>query len=281
MRSFRIAVCLTGQLRTWEMCVESIRRFFELQQIEHVAEPHTVEIDYFIHTWDTNLWRRGMGHNREQQKIDPKEFARVRKAYSPKGMVVDPLGSEYVPARPWDGLFYSVMRAVNLKRRYELENGFEYDLVIKTRFDTVFPPHKVFPSHQMQALMAYTSQPVSKFRIENHGNDFHDVLYYGDSATMDIVADFSRYYRTVCPNGERVVPITNGLWEDHSTNCYKLGPGTYLYRYLTSLNIHPEAEMVGCQNIDYTVVREEAMERGLCPIRDFQEVKRIYMEWYR
>jgi hypothetical protein len=59
----KIAVCLSGQPRTWIQCYESWNLLFsELKKNKHLEDTN-IEVDYFIHTWDFNskpysVWTR-------------------------------------------------------------------------------------------------------------------------------------------------------------------------------------------------------------------------------
>ena len=43
----RVAVCISGQSRTWKVAYKSILSFFDMG----------ANVDFFIHTWDTNSYR--------------------------------------------------------------------------------------------------------------------------------------------------------------------------------------------------------------------------------
>ena len=42
----KIAVCVSGQARTWEYCKENIKKVF--------TDTDDYQFDFFIHTWDRN-----------------------------------------------------------------------------------------------------------------------------------------------------------------------------------------------------------------------------------
>ena len=99
---------------------------------------------------------------------------------------------------PWGNMLYSIMMANELKKNHEIENNFRYDLVIKTRFDLVFPQDSNFLIHQrpLQPRTIYCSGGNNGFThtdFENHG--INDVMFWGDSESMDIATDVYRYYR--------------------------------------------------------------------------------------
>ena len=46
----KVAVCFRGQLRTYKSTLDNLKRFF------NTINNGDVTIDYFIHTWDNNLY---------------------------------------------------------------------------------------------------------------------------------------------------------------------------------------------------------------------------------
>lgn len=114
----RIALCLSGQPRTWRWTRETLLAFFAGHQVE-----------VFLHTW-----REG----------DPAELEAVVEAYRPRAHLIEErplfvaekrLMAERFPTRPpltiFD-MFHSAAESLNLAA----DGG--YDLVVRTRFDALF-----------------------------------------------------------------------------------------------------------------------------------------------
>jgi hypothetical protein len=117
----RIALCLSGQPRTWRWTRESLMGFFAGHQLE-----------VFFHTW---------------QEGDPAELDAVVEAYRPRAhriearplfLVEKRLLAERFPTRPpltlFD-MFHSVAESLKLAAA---EGDGTYDLVVRTRFDAMF-----------------------------------------------------------------------------------------------------------------------------------------------
>jgi hypothetical protein len=142
----KIAVCLSGQSRTWEYCIASIKSFLE---------DDDYQIDYFIHTWDINTYRPietkdGLekynyisntdinsyidSYNPKLYKIDNYELFRERlnKKRFPKIKVTDEQNTNML------NQMYSFKQSIILKRIYERKHNFKYDFVLKIRPDTFF-----------------------------------------------------------------------------------------------------------------------------------------------
>ncbi len=272
MKSFKIAVCLSGQLRTWKVCHENILAFFDNR---HYIGDVPVEVDYFIHTWDTNMW--GHAHKGDQSSIEVTDIEDIKRVFQPKDITVDSIS--LLQPRPWDGLFHSLMKSIHMKKSYELANNFEYNMVVKARPDVIYAPNTKLPLHPVEPLVAYTSQPISKFPKEYFGNDFHDIIFYGDSPTMDLIGDYHREIQRL-PLTRPIHDIT-GLWDDSHAEASRYGPGTALWKHLVANNIHPDINKLhNISPIIYTIVRRQVVEQNLHPMRDYKKIREIYFAWH-
>lgn len=280
--TYNIAVCLSGQSRTWRTAKENIINYFDVKI--NKDKNCKVNVDYFIHTWDTNSYRNKTQPRWENVdcKIDnPNEESEIKFAFKPKLMEYETYNSDAF-LEAWEGMFYSFMKSVELKRRYELMKDMTYDMVIKTRFDINFPqegvnkfglPINKFYVHSLKPFTAYASSPTpTRFPNEFNQVCFDDVFFYGDSTTMDITAQLYRWYKKIMNVG-REQKVTQEFVQFPE---FYYGPGTLLYKYLTNWNIHPYAEHAN----PYYVVRKEAEDKGLHSINDWQEIFNISKDWY-
>jgi hypothetical protein len=269
----RIAVCISGQPRTWRTAADNIKKYFNVD----------AEVDYFIHTWDTNSYRNcDEVHTMKQDYLyDKNEIIEIQKTFNPAAIEI----SEYTYekyGKNWCSLFFSFMKSVALKRKYEIENDFLYDIVIKTRFDINFfmegisnlgNPFNSFYIHKLRPMVAYSANnSFSNFPSELNYHCFDDVFFYADSPTMDIMSNLYRWNLDIMRKGEE--NLRHGKFvEDPEFYC---GPGTLLYRYLNLWNIHKHNET----SIPYYVVRKEAEERGLHSVMHWSEIQKISMKYY-
>lgn len=133
-RTLRVAVLIAGHLRTWTQCKAG---FIEKIQTGHSTETDAV-VDVFVHTYDRitmggapvtheEIENRLLGVNVKKLAINNEdELAAHVKA---------------VESKPEDMHWHSFMQVHKLKlcddmrQQYERENGFEYDFIVKTRFD--------------------------------------------------------------------------------------------------------------------------------------------------
>ncbi|MCB1745033.1 MAG: hypothetical protein KDK91_31995 [Gammaproteobacteria bacterium] len=137
----RVALCISGQMRTYRSCFDSVQR--------HILEP--LQPDVFVHTWR----KSGMSHKEQGGTAVDEVLTEqgLMAFYSAKSVCLedfDPAFShEYrgvkVPeilkqAEPqhFKGAipcFYKMHACNELRREFEQAHGFEYDLVIKLRPD--------------------------------------------------------------------------------------------------------------------------------------------------
>lgn len=268
---FRIAVCLSGQPRLWRIALPNIKQFFDFTDRTHPETAQTVHTDYFIHTWDINTWRRPQTDWNVATDIAHGEIADIVSAYKPRAWHQDSFDKTQFQ-RAWDPMFYSHARSVMLKRDYEITNDFQYDLVVKARLDVIYDPQYKFPLQRVWPMMAYTSTPISKFPTEFNYNNFDDVMFYGDSATMDLIADLYSTYKTLhstelVAQQDKSMDLQPDMW---------YGPGCLLYEHLTNLGIHPDGNRV----TEYAVVRSTVVAEKLHGITDYAEIRKKWFEWY-
>jgi hypothetical protein len=174
------------------------------------------------------------------------------------GCLPDPLPLEFHAAS--QSMFYSMAQANRLRREHEIEGRFEYDWVIKARYDLVFRPGtRWYPraNHQERLVcMGHMDRLPHEYRRLN----FSDVMFYGDSWGMDIAAD--AYFEAAYPT--RLSP------QDHFC---KRGPGTMLAEFLYRNNI-------ACSYVpmEERIIRWESQHMD--PARDWNEIEHVHMSYY-
>jgi hypothetical protein len=274
----KIAICLSGQSRTWRTAKDNILNYFNFLD-------ENIEVDYFIHTWDINQFRRKEDINwidRPNVKVPPTEKDELICAFNPIDIELEEYKEgEHVTI--WASLLYSFMKSIWLKRKYEIENDFRYDLVIRARMDINYPmigscnlnfPLNKFHIHHIQNLTGYsTLSVIARFPTEFNYPCFDDVFFYANSPTMDIISNCYRWYTNIIK--ENMKSHHKGEWIQNSTYWY--GPGTILYKYLIENSIHPQ----GYRQIPYYVVRKEVEECGLHSIHNWTDIRDFSHEWYK
>jgi hypothetical protein len=269
---FRIAVCLSGQPRYWNIAAENIKNYFNFQ-----TNPHSMleaKTDYFIHTWDTNTWRQPKIHHTTFKNVKHNDKDKIIETFNPLRFEQEEfIENKFI--RAWDPMFYSHAKCLMLKRNYELDFDFEYDLVIKARMDVVYNPNLKFPIQKIYPSMTCYSCNISKFPFEFNSNNFDDVIFWGNSPIMDLVGDL--YHSFVLDRD--TYPIKYNLASTNpkeDLDVYEhLGPGALLYDHMKKMEIRQESN-----RIEYAVIRYTMIEDNLDPMKDFDKIKEKGFEWY-
>ena len=259
MAEFKVAVCLSGQLRQWEIAHQN--------QIQFFGNNKVYEVDYFIHTWNYSTDRAGVSQPHQKRDVTQEEFDKLLKKYKPKKSIFDNKDSEdFWSGDWWAGLFYSFAQSVMLKRQYEIENNFEYDIVIKSRPDIVFDPNRKFVTHYLENNLIYTTHAgvqESEFSMFN----VNDCCFYGNSYTMDLLTNLY-YYR---------MKVVNGNSGYTKFNFHPLGPGTLMGEFFRDNGINYMTQKGW---------RETLIKLG-CPTdldlnnqREFAKLEKYFRNWY-
>ena len=274
----KIAVCISGQSRTWNYCKENITRFFN---ITHMGIEQA-EVDFFLHTWDTNTykehifgtstysapWDESADCNGIVEHFNPKMYE--IESYNKFKAIRDNVYT--FPVTAWEPMYHSYKKSIHFKRTYELENEFEYDLVIKTRFDCIFNPNIPMLAFTPEPMKAYSSRQIHRMANEFGTPNFDEAVFFGDSKTMDLLSLTGDAHIQ-----NRILSISPKFIFDPEPEMY-YGPGTLIYRHMTNMNICPDYHY---QPFNYFVARKHVVESGLSPITDWDKVVVSCQDWYR
>jgi hypothetical protein len=195
----RVAICLSGQPRTWKECLPNW-----LDSMELVDRP-----DFFFHFWDYNTLPSLLASYKKSivdEKLQDVEKQDIIDALAPKKFKFEsrkdiPYWNCDIPENmqfgPWcREQFYSAYYVSLLKREYELMNKFRYDVVIRLRSDLWFT----------EKLQIETPEPNSLYTTHcSYDNEYDvyrigDIFYYADSSTFDQVSQFFKFLSYVPTN---------------------------------------------------------------------------------
>jgi hypothetical protein len=172
----KVAICISGLMRTGLLAYPSFNEFFS-----------DLDADVFYHTWETS-------------DVD---VAHINKLYKPVNYRIDkpfPLTDEMGAHTmgSFGNMLYSIMMANELKKQHEIENNFRYDLVIKTRFDLVYRPTMRFPDYPYFPRTIYSPHGSNGYvHTDMEHTGINDVIFWGDSQSMDIATNVYMYYKHV------------------------------------------------------------------------------------
>jgi len=167
-KKMKTAICLSGELRSIDKCIEKWK--------EKIL-PKLGEYDLFYFAWDDDPDKSKLRYLRELSLKDI--VIEPRKTFSEKMYSL-----KKRPEVNVQGLLrqtYCLNRCNNIKKKYERENGFIYDCVVRLRPDILIEPDASFP--EVAAL------DLNKLHVFKHDAWFgyNDRLYFSKSSNMDIV----------------------------------------------------------------------------------------------
>lgn len=199
----RIALCISGQPRTWKPCYQN---WFENFSGDH-------EIDVFFHFWSYNTHPTLLRSLPEREyfsgdiDITEEEKKEIIETLKPKKYIFDnrkltiydeqPYITKHVqtPLGWWcRSQFHSIKQATYLKRQYEVENKFEYDFVLRWRTDIWLLKPVKFPDIVEPNTM-YTTHNGWVDNVECY--QVGDMLFGGDSFSMDQVSNLVEGYNFI------------------------------------------------------------------------------------
>jgi hypothetical protein len=166
----KVALCLSGQPRSFEKGYE--------YHYKNLLKHH--DVDVFYHTW-----------NESELLLD-----KVRDVWKPvktlyTNVFDDRSFDKYdrttdvrFPSKNTVHMLYSVFKSILLKKEYELEKGFVYDCVIKSRFD--YALNITLPLSKIEDGKLYVPGDLIKGQIPPNGIACNDQFAFGHSDVMDL-----------------------------------------------------------------------------------------------
>lgn len=269
---YRIAICMSGQSRTYKQCLLNQKRLFENLMINK----EDIQVDYYFHTWSSNQWTN-IGSDKVNIHLIPFEEVEIDVDFIKENVnlidyKIEKFDSEKI-SNHWGPAAYSMFYCNHLKRKRELKDGFRYDLVFKSRFDIAFDPnirYSIFTPIEDHVM--YTPTPMSRMDNELNYFNFDDVIFYGTSFTMDILSDTYRYVKK---NFNHHIFARNIENLDLPVEFY-FGPGCLLYRHATLWGLSPSK----ADPLPYVIARRGVYLENLDGIKDFEKIRKLHLDYY-
>ena len=250
--TMKIAFCFSGQPRTWEKCLPTWRKFEK-----RLSNILGAEVDYFCHAWNFNTPPHAVlaaddGPSKDivddyltvkGVELESTELRNFINSINPVDFVLEDeviSKSRVKEVRAWAELhkpvhggtslewaasqFYAVMYAAHLKKKYEVENNFRYDMVYRMRYDLFLDDHQLewffddrsgdfnIPKFN-HFYSCHTARDNSQFPFHRMG----DIFWYADSITFDRICDFYRYLPII---GNRCFPRGGRVGTEHALYFY-------------------------------------------------------------
>ena len=262
----KIAACMSGQLRNWDIAKENQKWFWSTSR---------EEVDYFIHTWSYSGDRRGVSQEYKWRDVSKKEFKEIVEWYDCKKSIYDIMDQKYFYDNDhWSSLFYSFSQSIMLKRQYEIDNDFEYDLVIKSRPDIVFDPKRHFTYEHLEDDHLHTTHG-GNMEHEFGMFNINDICFYSNSYTMDMLVNLY-FYRQKVINGNSGYNMEEG-----DLNFQALGPGTLIQEYCRDYGITALPTFGKHGHWQETIVKLGCPENlDLLDVEEFIPMEEYFRKWY-
>ena len=211
----RVAVCMSGLTRGSLFCLPFLR--------EHIIKP--LNADVFMHTWDIDVGGGGSADRfldaskvwrnpQEKMEFFDKEAKNHNYFFSSCMDVFGDKSWNFANAREEKNVVpmtYSIYKSNALRKKKEEKENFTYDLVIRTRMDTMY--EEGIPSQEIEEVISSPDKVFvrfngighgnmssrNKFMLEGSGSSFvADQFSFSSSKVMDIYSDLylnlNRYF---------------------------------------------------------------------------------------
>lgn len=181
----KIAICISGIPKFWTHAKNSIQKYFP-------------NADVFVHMWNIdestiNNIKNGISdglvpnnHGDVYRRQSYKNYTQLDEStlinnFSPKKYVIEDLNNyksnfetirqklisqaEHLSHASTNvamiSMFYGIEQATQLKKQYELENNFKYDIVIRMRFDSnIHPINNFQDTSRIRSTLMYSDQII-------------------------------------------------------------------------------------------------------------------------
>ncbi len=178
----RIAICFSGQIRSALENFDNIKEFF--------GECFKYS-DIFIHTSNINCYKSINCKNIfiKPKIINKSTIEKIKELYNPKHMIVDDydgVGYKICELYGIQPLWYSYWKCNELKKIYEKNNNFEYDYVVKIRFD--FVANYEQNSFEMELQNVKSDNFLNWNSASSVSNS--DVFFLSNSKNSNIISEY-------------------------------------------------------------------------------------------
>lgn len=268
----KIAICFSGQVR---YAVESFKN------IKHFIGDLWDDCSFFCYTWDSNDIKsysdiNGIATNEcyRSENLDLNYFEEVKKLYPFKKVVVadqDLEGQKFFKLckndftfkKYWHPMFYSWVESFKLAHEYENELSFNFDYVVKLRFDAIYSLDMSL-REMVKSVNPTTFMVDDLIQMPDKSYSPCDVLYIGDSNTSKRCVDWLYTSANLSIN------------EIEEHNWYNLH--VTLRRYLTDVcKIDLKAYNITPFRSNQSIYRYEAKRLGLDSVDDI--LKCFVIDW--
>lgn len=255
MKQYSIAVCMSGQSRTWKTALPAIKRFFNSLK---------ADVKFFGHTWDENTWRASSDHPGTTEKLCVETLREeLQAAFNFERLIIDEQIHQFInggKVLPWSAMLKSSAKSMHLKTQYEIETGRSFDMVYHVRFDFACSPHAYVDltiPDVIEPDTVYCSR--NSFAFEYRQPCIDDIFYYGSSRVMTMIDGFWHYY------SNRRFHALHNYNSTRNPTLDRYGVGVMLYKWVNDKcikmvdiprNIGPFVVRLGTEHLNWPLDHE-------------------------
>lgn len=251
----KIAICFSGQMRTWKKCADTWEILFQ-----RISSHYNASIDIFLHTWTSNTLPHEISvatnpdnfSADEGVNVDSREISDLLLRLKPVDFLVEDtrIGLKKVgettnenlrhnlvfgdPVVSWASpQFYSVMRAAHLKKKHEYKNNFRYDICFRMRHDLYFSGDQIEHFMNSDIVMPTANTVYPCHTRSDHSCfpfvRFGDIFWFADSTSFDRICEFYRW-----------IPIIGSKsFSGSGTTPVSVEHALYFYSKMIKMNVSP------------------------------------------
>lgn len=246
----RIAVCFSGEIRTGVKASENIKEF--------IGDMYKY-CDFFIHTWRNNTYKPFFGYNGDYSVISEvnidSTFENIIKIYKPKKINITENNMTPDSYRLRQPLFYSWVKSIEYMKERENLHNFEYDYVIKLRFDNIF--NKNVKLEQFINKVKSNTFITEEVWINQGQITINDVFFLSNSKIMKKAIEWCDFFNKCLIENKHDI-ILPDIVSEHS----------YLAHFLISNGIYPYNSMLNEQK-NLAIYRKQSLRYS--PTTDFEK----------
>lgn len=205
MKKLKVAVQLFGHLRTFDKCAQSLQK----NLLSHY------DCDVFIHSWDKLTHNTSSAPKKITTNVDENILKKIEILYKPISIKIEKninfenevtavykinhkkMNGRNISSNGFRSMMYSKNAVNELRKKHQLENEIQYDVIIMIRPDVkLLSPFKIENILKQINVTNINGRFVAaslKNRPENNllGNLMSDILYFAEPETMDKIVNIA------------------------------------------------------------------------------------------